>query len=214
MSHRFPKLGKIGARTRLAYQFSKVGIGTHAKTEFSGLSLRSSEGSSLSNPKEARPVKSQTVSIRKFLVLTLRKLRSFIGTLASLEKNSTTRKVTHETFSLVPEVTLEISPVTGQRDPSNREFSETSQMVGGSTEPYGRCSYPSSCSQYSGIHGCLPKELGCSLKHCSVKWPLVKQGIFEHLHGQRVLICSDNSTVVSYLNKEGGTHCIEMCALI
>ena len=53
MSHRFPKLGKIGARTRLAHQFSKVGIGTHAKTEFSGLSVQSSEGSSLSNPKEA-----------------------------------------------------------------------------------------------------------------------------------------------------------------
>ena len=50
-------------------------------------------------------------------------------------------------------------------------------MVGGSTEPYGRCSYPSSCSQYSGIHGCLPKGLGCSVKRCSVKWPLVKQGI-------------------------------------
>ena len=29
-----------------------------------------------------------------------------------------------------------------------------------------------------------------------------------------MLICSDNSTVVSYLNKEGGTHSIEMCALI
>ena len=78
---------------------------------------------------------------------------------------------------MVPEVTLEISPVTGQKDPSNREFSETSQMVGGSTEPYGRCSYPSSCSQYSGIHGCLPKGLGCSPKRCSVKWPLIKQGI-------------------------------------
>ena len=58
---------------------------------------------------------------------------SLIATLASLEKNSTTRKVTHETFPVVPEVTLEISPVTGQKDPNNREFSETSQMVGGST---------------------------------------------------------------------------------
>ena len=39
MSHTFPKLGKIGARTRLTHQFSKVGIGTDTKTGFSGLSL-------------------------------------------------------------------------------------------------------------------------------------------------------------------------------
>ena len=43
---------------------------------------------------------------------------------------------------------------------------------------------------------------------------LALKGFQEHLQGQSVLICSDNSTVVSYLNKEGGTHSIEMCALI
>ena len=36
---------------------------------------------------------------------------------------------------------------------------------------------------------------------------LALKGFQEHLQGQRVLICSDNSTVVSYMNKE-------MCALI
>ena len=42
---------------------------------------------------------------------------------------------------------------------------------------------------------------------------LAQKGLQEHLQGQRVLICSDNSTV-SYLNKEGGTHSIERCTLI
>ena len=155
MSHRFQKLGKIGARTRLAYQFSKVGI---------GLSLRSSEGSTLSNPKEAQSVKKSDCFHQKVFSLDSKKAHVTHRDISFLRKNSTTRKVTHETFPVVPEVTLEISPVTGQKDPSNREFSELSQMVGGSTEPYGRCSYPSSCSQYSGIHGCLPKGLGCSPK--------------------------------------------------
>ena len=77
---------------------------------------------------------------------------------------------------MVPKVTLEISPVTGQKDPSNREFSESSQMVGESTESYGRCSYPSSCSQHIGIYRCLPKRLGSSLERNSSQWPLVKQG--------------------------------------
>ena len=39
-------------------------------------------------------------------------------------------------------------------------------------------------------------------------------GFQYHLKTQRVLICSDNSTVVLYLNKEGGTHSIEICALV
>ena len=79
---------------------------------------------------------------------------------------------------MVPKVTLEVSPVTGQKDPSNREFSESSQMVGGSTESYCRCSYPSSCSQYIqfGVYRCLPKRLGSSLERNSSQWPLVKQG--------------------------------------
>ena len=77
---------------------------------------------------------------------------------------------------MVPKVTLEISPVTGQKDPSNREFSESSQMVGESSESYGRCSYTSSYSQHTGIHRCLPKRLGRSLERNSSQWPLVKQG--------------------------------------
>ena len=175
-SHRFSKLGKIGARISLEYQFSKVRIGTHAKSGFSRLPLRSSEGSSLSNPKEARSVKRSDCFHQKVFSLDSKKAHVAHRDFSFLRENSTTRKVTHETFPVVPEVTLEISPVTGQKYPSNREFSETSQMVGGSTESHGSCSYPSSYSQHIGIHRCLSKGLGCSLKRDSVKWPLVKQG--------------------------------------
>ena len=86
-------------------------------------------------------------------------------------------------------------------------------MVG---ELYGRCSYPSSCSQYSGIHRCLPtkndvvlsglwsnKESQLHINVLELKVVLLPlKGLQEHLQGQRVLICSENSTVVSYLNKE------------
>ena len=86
MSQRFGKFSEIGPRTTLAHQFPKIGVGSHTKSRFSGLSLRSTEGSAFSNPKEIRSVKIQTVSIRRSLVLTPRKLMSLIGTLASLEK--------------------------------------------------------------------------------------------------------------------------------
>ena len=68
MSQRFGKISEIGPRTRLAHQFPKIGIGSHTKSRFSGLSLRSSQGSGFSNPKELDRLKVQTVSIRKSLV--------------------------------------------------------------------------------------------------------------------------------------------------
>ena len=228
MSQRLKKFSEIGPRTRLAHQFSKVGIGFHTKTRFSGLSLRSSEGSGISNPKETQSVKHSDCFHQKIISLDSKKAHVAHRDISFLRKNSTSGKVTHETFSVVPKVTLEISPVTGQKDPSNREFSESSQMVGESSESYGRCSYTSSYSQHTGIHRCLPKRLWSSLEQNSSNKEaqlhinvlelkavlLALKGFQEHLQGQRVLICSDNSTVVSYLNKEGGTHSIEMCALI
>ena len=176
MSQRFEKFSEIGPRTRLAHQFSKVGIGSHTKTRFSGLSLRSSEGSGLSNPKETRSVKHSDCFHQKVISLDSKKAHVTHRDISFLRKNSTSGKVTHETFSVVPKVTLEISPVTGQKDPSNREFSESSQMVGESSASYGRCSYTSSYSQHTGIHRCLPKRLGSSLERNSSQWPLVKQG--------------------------------------
>ena len=49
-------------------------------------------------------------------------------------------------------------------------------MVGGYQKSHGRCSYPSSGTQHTGVYRCLTKRLGSSLKRDSVKWSLVKQG--------------------------------------
>ena len=170
------KLVKLVPRTRLAHQFPKIGIGSHTKSRFSGLSLRSSEGSGFSNPKETRSVESSDCFHQKVISLDSKKAHVTHRDISFLRKNSTSGKVAHETFSVVPKVTLEVSPVTGQKHSSNKEFPELSQMVGGSTKSYGRCSSPSSCSQHFGVHRCLPKRLGSSLEPNSPQWPLVKQG--------------------------------------
>ena len=73
MSQRFRKISEIGPRTRLAYQFSKVRIGSHTKTRFFGLSVRFSEGSGLSNPKETRSVKSSDCFHQKVISLDSKK---------------------------------------------------------------------------------------------------------------------------------------------
>ena len=176
MSQRFGKISEIGPRTRLAHQFPKIGIGSHTKSRFSGLSLRSSQGSGFSNPKETRSVESSDCFHQKVISLDSKKAHVTHRDISFLSKNSTSRKVAHETFSVVPKVKLEVSPVTGQKHSSNKEFPQLSQMVGGSTKSYGRFSPPSSCSQHFGVHRCLPKRLGSSLERNSPQWPLVKQG--------------------------------------
>ena len=82
MSKRFGKFSEIGPRTRLAHQFSKIGIGSHTNSRFSGLQ----RGLVFPTQKKLNRLRVLTVSIRKSLVLTPRKLMSLIGTLASLEK--------------------------------------------------------------------------------------------------------------------------------
>ena len=176
MSQRFGKISEIGPRTRLAHQFPKIGIGSHTKSRFSGLSLQSSEGSGFSNPKETRSVESSDCFHQKVISLDSKKAHVTHRDISFLRKNSTSGKVAHETFSVVPKIKLEVSPVTGQKHSSNKEFPELSQMVGGSTKSYGRFSSPSSCSQHFGVHRCLPKRLGSSLERNSPQWPLVKQG--------------------------------------
>ena len=123
------------------------------KLDFLGYHFDLQRGLVFPTQKKLDRLKDQTVCIRKF-----HRDISFLG------KNIATWKITHETFPVVPEVILEISPVTGQKDPSTRELYKTSKMVGRSTESYGRCTHPSKCSQYSGVHRCFPKSLGCSLK--------------------------------------------------
>ena len=112
MSQRFGKFSEIGPRTRLAHQFPKIGIGSHTKSRFSGLSLRSSEGSGFSNPKETRSVKSSDCFHQKVTSLDSKKAHVTHRDISFLRKNSTSGKVTHETFSVVPKVTLEVSPVS------------------------------------------------------------------------------------------------------
>ena len=43
---------------------------------------------------------------------------------------------------------------------------------------------------------------------------LAPKGSKDPLQNQTVLVATDNSTVVAYINKQGGTHSVEMCAVL
>ena len=158
---------------------------------------------------------------------------SLIGTLASLEKNSTNGKVTHETFPVVPKVTLEFPQSLDKRIPVTGNFLNhlkwwenlQNLMAGAPIHPdiHNTLVFTDASQKGWGAHlnkivlsGLWSnKEAQLHINVLDLKAVLLAlKGFQERLQGQRVLICSDNSTVVSYLNKEGGTHSMEMYALI
>ena len=151
-------------------------------------------------------------------------------------EDSPNGQVTHETFPMVPENPLEVSPVIGQKDPMFRDFEKASDLVEKSKKCVDRLSSPCTCTQSPVIYRCICQGLGCTFGRPDSQWNVVGHrskfaqlhiNILElkavflairsfqtHLMNKRVLVASDNVTVVSYLNKQGGTHSLEMCLMI
>ena len=224
MSQRFGKVSTIGPRTRLAYQFLKIGIPTQ-KLDFLGYHFDLRRGLVFPTQKKLDRLKVQTVSIRKSLVLTPRKLMSFIGTLASLEKTVPLGRLHMRPFqwylkshSKFPQ-SLDIRiPVTGNFLKHLKWWEDLQNlMVGAPIHPHVHNSLVFTDASQKGWGAHLneivlsglwsSKEAQLHINVLELKAVLLAlKGFQEHLQGQTVLICSDNSTVVSYLNKEGGTH--------
>ena len=91
----------------------------------------------------------------------------------------------------------------------------------------------SQTSQHPTLYRRLKQRLGCSPRSKFYKGSVVKSGKRLHINvlelkvvslalrqfkdqcqNQTVLVATDNSTVVAYINKQGGTHSVEMCALL
>ena len=175
----------------------------------------------------------QTVSIRKSLVLTPRKLMSLIGTLASLEKTVPLGRLhmrpfqwylkSHWKFPQSLDIRI---PVTGNFLKHLKWWEDIKNLMAGAPihpQVHNTLVFTDASQKGWGAHlneivlsGLWSnKEAQLHINVLELKAVLLAlKGFQEHLQGQTVLICSDNSTVVSYLNKEGGTHSIEMCALI
>ena len=127
----------------------------------------------------------------------------------------------YEAISGVSEDQVAVSPVLGQNCPHFSVDRGPSCLVDGSSE------------RTQGFESVSEKGWGAHLNNCtiSVVWQqserdlhiniLVLKAVFlalKHFQGQLrqkiMLVSSDNSTVVSYINKEAGTHSFKMCALM
>ena len=165
------------------------------------------------------------------MFLTARCLMSLIGSLASTEK-------------IVPEGRLHMRPfqfhlkehwkfpqpldsLLGQK-PSLHTW-----LVAESCKCDERLPPSSQRPQYPTLYRRLKRRLGLSLrskfytrsvvspgKRASHKRPRIKsclsglETLQRPVSGPTVLVATDNSTVVASINKQGGTHSVEMCALL
>ena len=140
----------------------------------------------------------------------------------------------HEALSVSSQGALEISSVAGQPLSLDRSYCSPPRLVAKSLQCDERCRPSSQRPQYPTLYRRLKRRLGRSLrpkfykgsvvrsgKKATHKCPRIEGGLPQALRdfkdqcqNQTVLVATDNSTVVAYINKQGGTHSAEMCALL
>ena len=139
----------------------------------------------------------------------------------------------HEALSVSSQGALEISSVAGQPPSLDRSHCSPPRLVAKSLKRDERCRPSSQGPQYPTLYRHLKQRLGRSLRSKFYKRSVVRSGKRLHINvlelkavslalrdfkdqcqNQTVLVATDNSTVVAYINKQGGTHSVEMCALL
>ena len=136
----------------------------------------------------------------------------------------------HETLSVSPQGALEISSVAGQLPSLDRNHFSTPRLVAKSHKRDERRRPLSQRPQYPTLYRRLKRRLRvltlskCPPRVCGqtgIKGytnvlelkavSLALQRFQDQCQNQTVLVATDNSTVVAYINKQGGTHSAEMC---
>ena len=205
--------------------FQKSELVPTQKLDFLGYHFDLQRGLVFPTQKKLDRLNIQTVSIRRSLVLTPRKLMSLIGTLASLEKTVPLGRLHMRPFQWYlrsrwkfPQSLDKRIPVTGNFLNHLKWWENLQNLMAGApihSHIHNTLVFTDASQKGWGAHlneivlsGLWSnKEAQLHINVLELKAVLLAlKGFQEHLQGQRVLICSDNSTVVSYLNKEGGTH--------
>ena len=139
----------------------------------------------------------------------------------------------HEALSVSPQGALEISSVVGHPPSLDRNHFSTPRLVAKSHKCDERRRPSSQRPQYPTLTDASNEGWGAHLEQTSAKglWSdrekrlhinvlelkavsLALQRFKDQCQNQTVLVATDNSTVVAYINKQGGTHSAEMCVLL
>ena len=207
------KINQEKSELKLTQVFSFVGYEHHLD-------------SALVKPTQERWLKLQDLilCLKSKHVLTARCLMSLIGLLASTEKMVPGGTPSHEALSVSPQGALDISSVAGQPPSLDRNHFSTPRLVARSLKRDERRRPSSQRPQHPTLYRRLKRRLGCSLRSKFYQGSVVRLGKIavslalrsfkDQCQNQTVLVATDNSTVVAYINKQGGTNSAEMCALL
>ena len=121
----------------------------------------------------------------------------------------------HEAFSVSPQGALEISSVTGQPLSLDRNHFSTPRVVAESLKCDERCRLGCSlrASRYKGLWSDREKWQHINVLELKAVY-LALRSFKDQCQNQTMLVATDNSTVVAYINKQEGTHSAEMCAVL
>ena len=127
----------------------------------------------------------------------------------------------HETLSVSSQGALEISSVAGQPPSFDRSHCSPLRLVAKSLKCDERCRPSSQRPQYPTLYRRLKQRLGCSLRSKQGLWSDQEKRLHINVLELKAVSpepnsanATDNPTVVAYINKQGGTHSAEMCALL
>ena len=147
-------------------------------------------------------------------------------------EDSQTGQDAYDTFSVASQDSLEISDASGHTNPLESEDDMTQGMVVKPQKCATRRVSPPKGTQKTDRYRCLKCRMGHKLRSHSTggAWSRVEKLLHINLlekkavlalqffkmtcRNNHILIASDNTSVVSYINKQGGTRSTELCTLM
>ena len=217
----------------LVINFEKSELEPQQKVDFLGYRFDLELGKVFPTQKKLEKLKVVIQNMELSPTTTPRQLMSLIGIMASIEKTVPMGRLhmrplqwylrTHYRYPQSLDITIQVnqqlrSYLVWWKDPKNLSigsplhpqehnvllFCDSSNLGWGAHIGQSTC---------SGLWSIQEKNLHINILELKAVYLALKH-FCQAIQGQTVLIASDNSTVVSYLNKEGGTKSWEMCLLV
>ena len=226
--------GHVCTRTRLGNQLQKIRVNSNPKFRFSGVQIRLDQGRGPTHTGKMANFdnchrKSQQQSNNNSQDPDVVHRHSGIS-----GENSPNGQITHEALPMVSQNSLEVSPIIGQKIACSETLKKHLIWWKNPQNVLKGCPLHAEEHNLLLFTDALVKGWGAHLGDLTVSglWSdteanlhinilelkaefLAIRSFQTHLLNQRVLVASDNATVVAYLNKQGGgTHSLEMCLMI